>query len=58
MPRIRNVGGVRPLPFFIRAAVLNVVTIGIGMGIKMFKNETVRLGLSLVSSLLSTALLL
>ena len=34
MPRIRNVGGVRPLPIFIRAAVLNVVTTGNGTGTK------------------------
>ena len=33
MPRIRNVGGVRPLPFFIRASS-NVVTIGNGTGTK------------------------
>ena len=26
MPRIRNVGGVKPLPFFIHASSLNVVT--------------------------------
>ena len=31
MPRIHNVGEVRPLPFF---AVLNVVTTGNGMGTK------------------------
>ena len=34
MPRIRNVGGVRSLPFFIRANVLNVVTTGNGTGTK------------------------
>ena len=34
MPRIRNVGGVRPLPFFIRASSLNVVTTGNGTGNK------------------------
>ena len=34
MPRICNVGGVRPLPFLIRAAVLNAVTTGNGMGTK------------------------
>ena len=38
-------------------AVLNVVTIGNSTGLKMFQNGTVGLGLSLVSSLLSTALL-
>ena len=30
MPRIRNVGGVSPLPFLIVPAVLNVVTTGNG----------------------------
>ena len=39
-------------------AVLNVVTTGNGTGTKNFINETMRLGFSLVSSLLSTALLL
>ena len=39
-------------------AVLNVVTTGNGTGTKNFLNGTVRLGLSLVSSLLSTAILL
>ena len=39
-------------------AVLYVVTTGNGTGIKNVLNGTVRLGLSLVSSLLSTALLL
>ena len=34
MPRIRNVGGVRSPPFFIRASVLNVVTTGNGTGTK------------------------
>ena len=34
MPRIRNVGGVRPQPFFIRASSLNVVTSGNGTGTK------------------------
>ena len=38
-------------------AVLNVVTTGNGTGTKNVLNGTVRLGLSLVSSLLSTALL-
>ena len=33
MPRIRNVGGVRPLPFFIRASTY-VVTTGNGTGTK------------------------
>ena len=39
-------------------AVSNVVTNGNGMGTKNVLKGTVRLGLSLVSSLLSTALLL
>ena len=39
-------------------AVLNVVTNGNGTGTKNVYNGTVRMGLSLVSSLLSTALLL
>ena len=39
-------------------AVLNVVTTGNGTGTKNDLKGTVRLGLSLVSSLLSTALLL
>ena len=35
MPRIRNMGGVTPLPFFIRASSFkNVVTTGNGMGTK------------------------
>ena len=34
MPRIRNVGGVRPLPFLIRASSLIVVTTGNGTGTK------------------------
>ena len=34
MPRIRNVGGVIPLPFFIRASSFNVVTTGNGTGTK------------------------
>ena len=34
MPRIRNVGGVRSLPFFIRASSLNVVTTRNGTGTK------------------------
>ena len=32
MPCIRNVGGVRPLPFFIRASSFYVVTTGNGSG--------------------------
>ena len=34
MPRIRNMGGVRPLPIFISATGLNVVTTGNGTGTK------------------------
>ena len=34
MPRIRNVGGVRPLPFLYVPAVLNVVTNGNSTGTK------------------------
>ena len=34
MPCIRNVGGVRPLPFLYLPAVLNVVTTGNGTGTK------------------------
>ena len=34
MPRIRNVGRVRPLPFLYVQAVLNVVTTGNGTGTK------------------------
>ena len=34
MPRIRNVGGVRPLPFLCVPAFLNVVTTGNGTGTK------------------------
>ena len=34
MPRIRNVGGVRPLPFLNVPAVLNEVTTGNGTGTK------------------------
>ena len=58
MPRIRNVGGVSPQPFFVRASHFNVVTNGNGTGTKNVLKGTVHLGLSLVSSLLSTALLL
>ena len=62
MPRIRNVGGVRPLPFFIRSSGFKLRTTGNGTGTNnvfiMFLNGIVHLDLSLVSSLLSTALLL
>ena len=55
MPRIRNVGGVRPQPFFVYVpAVSNVVTNGNGTGTKNVLKGTVRFGLSLVSSLLSS----
>ena len=57
-PRIRNVGGARPQPFMYVPAASNIVTNGKGTGTKNVSKETVRLGLSLVSSLLSTALLL
>ena len=53
MPRIHNVGGVRPQLFLYSPAVSNVVTYGNGMGTKNVLKETVHLGLSLVSSLLS-----
>ena len=58
MPRIRNVGGVRPQPFLYVPAVSNVVTNGNGAGTKNVLKATVHFGLSLVSCLLSTALLL
>ena len=51
MPCIRNVGGVRPQPFFYVPAVSNVVTNGNGMDTKNVLKGTVRFGLSLVSSL-------
>ena len=38
MPRIRNVGGVSPLPFLYVPAVLNVVTTGNGTGTKNVLN--------------------
>ena len=58
MPRIHNVGGVRPQPILYVAAVSNVVTNGNGTGAKNVLIGTVRLGLSLESSFLSTPLLL
>ena len=58
MPRIRNVGGVRPQPFLYVPAVSNVVTNGNSTGTKNVLKGTARLGLSLVSYLLSTAQLL
>ena len=54
MPRIHNVGGVRPQPFFLCASVSNVVTNGNGTGTKYVLKGTVRFGLSLVFSLLSS----
>ena len=59
MLHIHNVGGVWPLLFFLYVpTVLNVEATGNGTVIKNVLNGTVRFGLSLVSSLLSTALLL
>ena len=54
MPRIRYVGGVSPLPFFVCASRSNVVTNGNGTGTKNVLKRTLRFGLSLVSSLLSS----
>ena len=54
MPRIRNVGEVRPHPFLYVPAVSNVVTNGNGTGTTNFLKGTVHFGLSLVSSLLSS----
>ena len=45
MPRICNVGGVRPQPFLYVPAVSNVVTNGNGTGTKKCLKRTVRLGL-------------
>ena len=58
MPRTCNVGRVRPQLLLYVPAVSNIVTDGKGTGIKNVLQGTVRLGLSLFSSLLSTALLL
>ena len=58
MPRICNLGGVRPQSYLYVPAVSNVVTNGNGMGTKNVLKGTVHLGLCLVSSVLSTALLL
>ena len=55
MPHIRNVGEVRPPSLFICASSFKCSN---GTGTKYVLNGTVRLGLSLVSSLLSAALLL
>ena len=54
MPRIHNVGGVRPQPFLYVPAVSNVVTNGNGTGTKNVLKGTVHFSLSLVSSLLSS----
>ena len=54
MPRIRNIGGVRLQPFFICGSVSNEVTNVNGAGPKNVLKGTVRLGLSLVSNLLSS----
>ena len=52
---IRNVGGVRPQPFFVRASRFKrVVTNGNGTGTKNVLKGTARFGLSLVSSFLSS----
>ena len=48
MPRIRNVGGVKPQPFFV-PAISNIVTNGNSTGTKNVLKGSVRLGLSLVS---------
>ena len=52
MPRIRNVGEVRPLPFFYVPAVLNVLTNGNGTNTKkIFKwNRALRFEFSIQSS--------
>ena len=54
MQCIRNVGGVRLLPFFVCANRSNIVTNANGAGTKNVKKRTVRFGLGLVSSLLSS----
>ena len=53
MLRIRNVGGVRPHPFFNVPAILKVVTNGNGTGTKNVLKGSVRFCLSLVSTHLS-----
>ena len=58
MPRTHNVGGVRPQSVLYVLAVSNVVTNRNGTGTKNVLKGTVRFGLSLVSSLLSSAALL
>ena len=54
MPSKRNVGGVRPQPFLYVPAVSNTVSNGKRKGTKNVLKGTVRLGLSLVSGLLSS----
>ena len=60
MPCIRNVGGVRPQPFFVcanrfkRSSRFKRSTNGYGTGTKNVLKGTVHFGLSLVSSLLSS----
>ena len=54
MPHIRNVGGVRPHHFLYVPAVSNIVTNGNGTGTKNVLKGTVHIGLSLVSSLVSS----
>ena len=56
MPRICNVGGVRPLTFFYVPAVLNVVTTGNGKGTKnVFKwNRALGFEFSIQSSIYGT----
>ena len=54
MPRIRNVGGVIPLPFFVRASRFKRSNQWKRHGPKNVLKGTVRFGLSLVSSLLSS----
>ena len=51
---IRNVGEVRPQPFFVLQAISNVVTNGNGTDTKNVFLKTVRCSLSLVSSFLSS----
>ena len=44
MPRIRNLGGVSPLPFLYVPAVLNVVTNGNGTGTKNVLKRNLAIG--------------
>ena len=54
MPRIRNVGGVRPPPFFVCAGRFKRSNQWNGTGTKHVLKRTMRFCLSLVSSLLSS----